>query len=126
MYKYSVPISIETVTEYSKPIFVEEFRKGNIERVFLCSLLPVYRDDSSLWTYNKQFRDAIQFFKSEGFEVGVWIGGFGHGAVLSHETRDGSAYNYQSMMGVTGETAIDTFCPFDKEFTKDYFFTFLF
>ncbi len=120
MYKYQVPISIESVTEHSKPIFVEEFRKGNIERVFLTCLLPIYRDDSSIWTYNKQFREAVKFFKDEGFEVGIWIGGFGHGAILTHETRDGNKYNYQDMMGVDGDIAYDTFCPFDKNFTDDY------
>lgn len=120
MYKYQVPISIESVTEHSKPIFVEEFKKGNIERVFITCLLPIYRDDSSLWTYNKQLRDAIEFFRNEGFEVGVWIGGFGHGAVLSHETRNATKYEYQSMMGVDGDTVHDTFCPFDEVFAKDY------
>ena len=48
MYKISVPIALESISDGdmrgSLEKYLDYFKKGNIERVFVCCLSPVYSD----------------------------------------------------------------------------------
>ena len=61
-----------------------------------------------------------KLFKENGFETGVWIGGFGHGGTLSHDGKIEKKRDYQKLTGVMGESFEHGYCPSDESFTADY------
>lgn len=124
MYKISVPIALESISDGdmrgSLEKYLDYFKKGNIERVFVCCLSPVYSDKCEALAEKDKFENTIRFFKENGMEVGVWVGGFGHGVRLTHECDSALKRNYRPLTGVTGEQYGYAYCPLDKNFTDDY------
>lgn len=115
MYKLSIPLSLKILTEESLPIFLEEFRKAKVERIFLFGVGSVYQKDCALFTGQTPLAHYISYFQEKGFEVGVWMGAFGHGDVLVHASKKEYFAEFTKIKGVDGKTVDEGFCPLDEK-----------
>lgn len=109
MYKLSVPIMSATVTEKNRDAYVKLCREAGASRVFLCTGSPMEPIPAHLGA-------NVAFFKSEGFEVGVWTDTLGHGVVLLHVENGGVGSRFQQMVNVDGEERLHANCPLDPAF----------
>ncbi len=50
MYRLSVPISIQILTEENRSAYHETFQKCGVDRVFLCCLDPLHKPECILHT----------------------------------------------------------------------------
>lgn len=120
MRKLCVPIHMNTVTYENIGTYVESCKKSGVERVFVCGIGNVYLKSSKIYTKTDLVKFAIDTFKAEGFEVGVWIGGFGHGVILQHDKGAVTSDMFTPLEGVSGETTKHGFCPYDDNFKEAY------
>ena len=114
MYKLSIPLSLNRLNEESLPIFLEEFRKAKVERIFLFGGGPFYQKDCALFTGHNQLAYYISYFQERGFEVGVWLGAFGHGDIMVHAAQKEYFAEFTKIKGVDGKTVDEGFCPLDE------------
>lgn len=121
MYKLSVPVSIQTMNKKSLPIFVEEFRRAEVSRVFLCGLIPFYKKDCYIYQEPEKMEFLISYLKEQGFEVGVWEGAFGHGGILTHDQQSEYVDSFTRIEGVDGKVEEEAFCPLDKNLQNCYY-----
>ena len=82
MYKLSVPIMSATVNKANRERYVQLCREAGAKRVFLCN-------GSILAPIPDSLGENVRYFKSQGFEVGVWTDTLGHGFVLDHVQTGG-------------------------------------
>ena len=108
MHKISVPIMASTVTEQNRERYAELCREAGAERVFL-ALSSIFEpvDETLKW--------KIDFFKSCGYEVGVWTDTIGHGKALDHVTAE-DVLPFKQMIDITGEEKNHACCPMDESF----------
>ena len=111
MYKISVPIMSTTVNMSNREEFVRQFREAGAERVFIAMGTPVR-------PIPQHIIDNVSFFKSHGFEVGVWIDTIGHGFVLAHVEEDNPLLNFTQMVDLDGKRLNYANCPCDEGFQK--------
>lgn len=111
MYKLSVPIMSSTMNEKNREIYVKQFREAGVDRVFVALGTPVVPIPESLV-------ENVQYLKSEGFEVGIWIDTLGHGAVLLH-VEDDKTIPYKQIVTIEGKELSHANCPLDEAF-RDY------
>ena len=119
MYKVSMPISLTTLNEETVGDYIAELKACEASRVFLCGFGDVCSQDSVLWESPEKVRWAIDAFRTNGFEVGVWLSAFGHGVALSHE-QERVGERYTQIEGIHGEVGAYANCPLDPDFQKDY------
>ena len=121
MRKLCVPISLNSITKDNIGVYIASVKASGVERVFLCGIGEVYMKERRVWKNPESIQFAINAFKAEGFEVGVWIGGFGHGVVLEHEDKIQALYNeFTPLTAVGGEISKHGLCPYDKIFIAAY------
>ena len=116
MYKLSVPIAVNTLTEDSLPLYLQTVNDCGAKRVFLTLLNNVYSSESLLQQDPARIERAIRYFQDNGLETGIWIGTFGHGGALTHQAKD-QAPTFTKMAGVMGEVCEAGFCPLDETFS---------
>ncbi len=115
----SLPIINTQSTPETRPAFLHELRRAGADRVFICPGNP-FGDEQQLDATMSLLTENLNFYKNEGYEVGVWIGGFGHGGTLAHEHAK-AAQNYTLIVGLAnGGTSSDSFCPADPAFFSMY------
>lgn len=124
MYRYGVPISIDSIsdehTQEELERYLSDFKRGGIERVFIAVLPGAYTRVFDRDITSPKFKRALDFFKENGLETGVWIGGFGHGGALAHEAGYELRADYTKMTGALGDAHDFGYCPTDERFTSDY------
>ncbi len=120
MYKLSVPISVDVLTEETLPIVLKRFQQCKVERVFLAILEAVYSPNIPLFTDPSHIQRAIDFFKENGIEVGIWMNSFGHGAPLVYQEDESDQINFTPLEGVYGDKYSEGYCPLDKKFADRY------
>lgn len=116
MYTLSVPLNIQLLNAKSKPEYVKQLRDAGATRVFLFSAEPFVRKNCYLYHNPEILKDAIDYFKSAGFEVGVWMDAFGHGGILAHSTASEYVDEFTRIRGSDGRMAQEGFCPLDEKF----------
>ena len=109
MYKISAPIMASTVTVDNRKKYAELCHDAGISRVFLCTNSPIF-------PLHPLLEENIAYFKSEGFEVGIWTDTIGHGAALTHIADTADTSKYQPIVNLLGVTVPYTNCPSDPEF----------
>ena len=119
MYKLSVPVSVETLTQESLPLYEKYFKECGVERVFLVCVGEMYRTDSLPFTQPERLRQLFAWLRGLGIEVGVWVNSLGHGQLLIHQSENEKG-DYTPMEGVDGKTPPVAYCPLDSRFVKDY------
>ncbi len=119
MYKLSVPISIDVLTEETLPLALQTIRQCGAERVFLAILESVYSQEASLYTMPERIEKTIRYFQKNGLEVGIWMNAFGHGSALSYQS-EGTDIPFTPMEGVNGDKYTEGYCPLDENFAAHY------
>ncbi len=111
----SMPIINTQSTVLTRPAFVHELRRAGADRVFVFCDNP-FGDEKELDFLMNLLAENLAFYQSEGFDTGVWIGGFGHGGALAH-TKMLAAGDYTLIKDLTtGGTSSDSFCPADPNY----------
>ncbi len=116
-YWLNIPVSLSTVTEESFPVYVEKLHEMQAKRVFL----TVERD----WLFGnfnpseQHVKNYIAAFTQAGFEVGIWISGFGFGGAVKERYREISE-RLTHITSITGKVAGDAYCPTDEAFVQMY------
>ena len=98
MYKLSVPINIETVTEKTLPVFLTYIKNCGAQRIFVCGI----DDICNIASYYETLKMTIDFFKQNSIEIGIWINSFGHGGALIG-VNQANGKKYTQITGVMGE-----------------------
>ncbi len=115
----SIPIMNHLSTEKTRGEYLRILREAGAGRVFLCPSNP-FGDEEKAGPVFSLLRENLAFYRENGIEPGVWIGGLGHGGALAHETEV-RAGNYTKIRGLgNGGEAGDSFCPLDPEFRGMY------
>ncbi len=122
MHKISVPISLSMINEETLPVYLGHLQKCKADRVFLCGMGNTYMKTGRNYTDPESVRRAVSYFKSRGFEVGIWIPSFGNGHPLdpTEAVTDEDA-RYTQITGIRGEARESlSCCPLDENFVKAY------
>ncbi len=115
----SLPIINTQSTAETRPAFVHEMRRAGVDRVFVFCDNP-FGDEKQLDFLMDLLKENLEYYKNEGFETGVWIGGLGHGGTLAHEKAK-SAQKYTLLVGLaSGGSSMDSFCPTDPDYFAMY------
>lgn len=109
MYKLSAPLMSATVNEKNRDVYVKQCREAGVTRVFLCN-------GSILEPIPDTLGENVRYFKSQGFEVGIWTDTIGHGFVLDHVQTGGDVPVFTQMVNVQGKTVLHANCPLDEGF----------
>lgn len=122
MYKVSVPISMSQITSETLPVYLENLRNCKAERVFLGGIGNIHMKTGRNHTDPNGIRQAIQYFKNAGLEVGIWVPSFGNGHALSPiQAVTDKAVKYTQITGIHGEARENlSSCPLDENFVRDY------
>ena len=120
MYSLSVPIMHQMVNEKNRHIYLEQFQKAKVQRVFLAVNPNRERfevDKKELVTLS----DNIKFFKKHGIETNIWAtSSIGHGGAESREKDFERAYNFTLLTTLNGTKVAHTYCPLDENFVRAY------
>ena len=119
MRKVAIPIKLSTLQQ-DFPKAIASFKETGVDRVFICGVGNAYLETCTAYTETEFMKYAIDTLKAEGFEVGVWIGGFGHGVILQHERDAVSPDMFTPLEGINGETTKHGFCPYDDKFIEAF------
>ena len=119
MYKISVPIRMETIDGKSLPRFGELLRQMGAERVFLCLVGELFLDHAMVYREPERIRQALDYFRGLGLEVGIWVNTFGHGELLAHQTEKDIG-SFTPMEDARGRSAPVAFCPLDEAFSDRF------
>lgn len=115
----SIPLMNATSNAETRPIYLSWLQKAGAHRVFVCPENP-FGDTERLAEIQQTLAENIAYYSANGLEVGVWIGGLGHGGMLTHETHARIGH-YTRIRGLgNGGEADDSFCPLDPDFVAMY------
>lgn len=115
----SLPIINAQSTAETRPAFLHELRRAGVDRVFICPDNP-FGDEKRLETEMSLLTENINYYRNEGYDVGVWIGGLGHGGTLAH-AKALAAQTYTLLRGLaSGGSSPDSFCPADPDYFAMY------
>ena len=106
MYKVSVPVTSKTLELYGREKYSALLKEIGADRVFICPA-----SNTAFWNnYGRELallKTNIDFLKSEGFEVGVWVWAFQY---------SGGDFTYvKSPSGKDSETSV---CPTDENYRR--------
>ncbi len=104
MYRISVPVTNENVTRCTPERVYEEIKKFNPHRIFL-SVGEYELDEEKREKTFSELRVNCEFFRSRGYEVGVWIWAF----MLKNSP-------FTPMKSLKGQVYPENMCPLDENF----------
>lgn len=119
MHRFFAPVAIDTVNESSYPVFAQQLRAAEVERVVLCCVGEVASESGTLYDAPERLDFYIRQFSHDGFEVGVWLDSLGHGVVLNH-AKDATVLPYSPIVGLDGKSTPHAICPLDPQFRSHY------
>jgi len=120
MYKLSVPLAVDPITDENLHIYLEQVKKCKVDRVFFCCVGDMFDPNCLVFTQSKKLEKLIRVFKENGYEVGVWVNGFGHGSALAYDTETEDTTSFTYIKGVDGNGNRYGLCPLDEDFTAAY------
>ncbi len=121
----ALPIANYLSTPENRPEYRRWLRDTGADRVFLieCSLMgyPYIAPDDVM----ARLKENIDYYRTptegdDGYEVGVWVNGLGHGGELSGDPADATAAMTKICDLETGASVSDSFCPLDPVFRETY------
>ena len=119
MYKLALPISMNTITEQTLPIYLEQAKKCGADRVFIGGMGPIYSKYGRIYTMPDKIKAVIDYFHAAGLEVGIWVLSLGNGHALTPESRLQEELKFTQITGINGESRSNlSNCPLDKNFVK--------
>lgn len=111
MYKISVPIMSATVNIHNREKYARLCREAGAERIFLATSVATQPIPPSLG-------ENVAYFKSLGFEVGIWTDTIGHGMALTHVEGESDTPAFTPMTSIQGGVRHHANCPLDPAFRK--------
>lgn len=120
MYKVAVPIACKTLQQAKE--YYPSMKSAGVERVWMCGFGKILEyEPQKSDALVQELKKAVDFFRENGLEVGLWVEGFGHGEGLTHETeKKAHAKNYTKLTGLRGEGNEYGLCPKDEEYSADF------
>ncbi len=116
----SLPIINALSTPTTRPDYLRWLKTVNADRVFL-TLDGTVADPASVSDDTLAlFAENVAFYRSCGFEVGIWINGLGHGGSLDPATANRTAHMTRIRDLETGAEIGDSFCPLDPAHRASY------
>ncbi len=119
-YKLSVPVMNRNCTEENRQSLVKLLKAANTQRVFIAFERDV------LYSENRKedltlLKSNIEYFRSSGFETGVWTQAFGFGNYLDDKSY-ALAKNFTHLRSVSGfeDKKCDAICPTDENYMRLY------
>lgn len=97
-----------TVNPENREIYLRLCREAGVERIFLAV-------DAVMEPVTPSLADNVAYFKSHGFEVGVWTSTVGHGFGLAH-SEDTEKESFRQMVDIQGNRRHHAICPLDSNF----------
>ncbi len=124
----SIPIINSVSTEKTRWDFIRYFEEAKVDRVFVFVDNP-FENKEALAEAMALLRENLRFYANpveengtvhSGYEVAVWINGFGHGGALAHDKAEKTGH-YTRLRGLcNGGEAGDSFCPLDPDYRRMY------
>ena len=119
MRRLYIPLMNHMSTEETRAAYVEELRRAKAHRVFIAPHRS-YEDCAAEDETMRLLGENIAYYEAAGYEVGVWINGLGHGAVLSHD----APRVYPDWLHIRGLSnngmADDSLCPLDERLVDNF------
>ncbi|MBO5295384.1 MAG: hypothetical protein J6B71_09110 [Clostridia bacterium] len=119
MYKISIPIRNHTVTPQTREAYLKLAKDSSVDRIFL-TRSDFCETEAEEREMIENLRENLDFFRSHGFEVGVWVGNTtGHGNTPQKSTalvgmKSQTAFaDLTPIVNIKGEALWDTRCPMD-------------
>ena len=100
-----------TVNIHNREKYARLCREAGAERIFLVIASIMQPIPPSL-------AENVAYFKSLGFEVGVWTDTIGHGMVLTHVESDIETQAFTPMTNIQGDVRHHANCPLDPAFRE--------
>ena len=110
MYKISIPLMTSTINKKNRDKYLELCRRAGAERIFLAT-------GSIMLPPPENMRETVEFFRSHGYEVGIWTDTIGHGSVLEHVQNKDDTPSFTQMVNIMGEERPHANCPMDEGFS---------
>ena len=120
MYMLSVPLIMDTLTDKALPVYLDYIQKSKAQRVFIAFLGNIFEKESVIYTRPEWIEKSVNYFRSHGLEVGIWVNALGHGSQLVHETSSENTENFTLLEGVYGDKTTYGYCPMDSRFSDAY------
>lgn len=120
MYKLSVPILIQSLTDDNLSTYLDLLKQCKAQRVFIGNSDAIFQPDSIIYTRAAMLEKSIRFFQANGMETGVWASTLGHGGALSHDQEEYSTSDYTYIEGIYGGGNRYGYCPMDPDFTESF------
>lgn len=109
---------LSNLTVENRNEYLEIIKKAETDTVFIAvDRCFFFTEDSRSMT--SELSKHIDFFKSNGLEVGAWIQAFGFGNPLKDAEKE-FTFGMTKIKSVSGNEAGDAFCPEDPDFMKMY------
>jgi len=98
-----------------------ELARAGASRVWLCTARGIEREER-LSEELALLKEHRLFFEAHGIETGVWLSSLGHGGALVYDDPRAleRASRYTKLVGLSGRTCSDSFCPSGEPFATDY------
>lgn len=120
-----VPLMNSTINEKTREEYLTELNRLGTKRIFIA----IERNDIFFARGEKREKNLsllkgnVDFFKNNGFVVGIWFAAFGSGAPLLEEQKK-ITEKYVGLRSVTGRENKENnmFCPESDAFMKDYLY----
>ena len=116
MYRVTVPIMLSSFTPETRPIYLEQIKRGEIDRVMLTvSGLPENAAEEA--ETDAALRETVPYLRAAGLDVGFWIGHtIGHGTLLTHDSASDAPSAFTPLINIDGAPVPGTACPLDPAF----------
>ncbi len=116
MYRISVPLINRTVTPDTREDYLREFRRAEVERVFLVPATDM--EKGCIYDFDA-LCDNLHWFSERGIEAAIWVGAsLGHGGLLHDVDKKPQEQVMTNIVNLNGQAIGDTRCPLDPHFRE--------
>lgn len=116
MYRISVPLINRTVTPDTREDYLREFRRAEVERVFLVPSTDM--EKGCIYDF-EALCDNLRWFAERGVEAAIWVGeSLGHGGLLHDVAKKPQGQTVTNIVNLAGKAIGNTRCPLDPLFRE--------
>lgn len=120
MYTVSVPVTnLPGYHALDCERTLNELKRVGAGRVFLCVCRSIAAPEVRAREL-AALRVHLPYFENAGLQTGVWLSSLGHGGKLVSTVGENVDLPYQRMVGLSGETSEDSFCPLDDAYAENF------
>ena len=117
MYRISVPLINRTVTPDTREDYLKEFRRAEVERVFLVPSTDM--EKGCIYDF-EALCDNLRWFAERGVDAAIWVGeSLGHGGLLHDVAKKPQGQTVTTIVNLAGKAIGNTRCPLDPLFREN-------